>query len=492
MAGSSKDPMAPRADAIRDCFKDYQFVATELSKLPEDELVDPAPLLSLPDGQMKNYLYHMCTTLEMSLQSLYNMNQKLERDIQAKNVEFQNATAVSQEEIQNNQTRNAELLQVNTGLLKQVHELQAAAVAGFGGTPRQSKRTLRDPEPFKGEKTNALTRQEEYMTWKQGLEMCWMADAGYYDTEQKKLLHLVSLLEGAARQERQADINGIIHGPNPFATATDLLTKLDNLYISVDVEREATIKFDKLTMNEKHPFSTFYVSLKRLGALCHKSDRELVLAMKNKVTLQLREMFKLDSHPCAADDVEGWKNNFQIWDQNCRENEHFHSSKGSGSHSTPASTPASEDPMDLDAMKNLSKEQRRDEERRLGLCHYCKETGHSVWDCGKKAVADAKKAAYEARTGSQPRGGYQGNNRGTSQALTRGNYTAGRGSFTRGNYTAGRGFYYPNAAYGYGNFHQLRAQGFIDETPVDPSDSASNTPWTTSSPPAADHNQGKA
>ncbi|KAF7947358.1 uncharacterized protein EAE97_004607 [Botrytis byssoidea] len=66
-----------------------------------------------------------------------------------------------------------------------------------------------------------------------------------------------------------------------------------------------------------------------------------------------------------------------------RENEHLAGlSKMTNAHnqtqaSTPTtSTPTHSGPMDLDAIK--MREQQWEEERRLGLCHYCKKAGNSV------------------------------------------------------------------------------------------------------------------
>ncbi|KAJ8066700.1 hypothetical protein OCU04_005739 [Sclerotinia nivalis] len=62
--------------------------------------------------------------------------------------------------------------------------------------PRQ---TTKNPELFKGEKTGLLNRQSKYEDWKMGLHICWKSDPAVFDTEQKKLLYMVSLLERTVR-----------------------------------------------------------------------------------------------------------------------------------------------------------------------------------------------------------------------------------------------------------------------------------------------------
>ncbi|RAL60704.1 hypothetical protein DID88_010022 [Monilinia fructigena] len=73
---------------------------------------------------------------------------------------------------------------------------------------------------------------------------------------------------------------------------------------------------------------------------------------------------------------------------------------------TSSAVPASSDPMDLDAFK--TRDQQREEERRLGLCHYCKKPGHSVWDCDAKKQADTQRAARGGPGFAGSRGGFGG------------------------------------------------------------------------------------
>lgn len=62
---------------------------------------------------------------------------------------------------------------------------------------------------------------------------------------------MISLLEGAARQERRRDIDNIIQDKSAYTTVELFFEKLDSLYLSAESELEAAIKFDKLKMTKQ-------------------------------------------------------------------------------------------------------------------------------------------------------------------------------------------------------------------------------------------------
>ncbi|KAJ8067043.1 hypothetical protein OCU04_004423 [Sclerotinia nivalis] len=132
-----------------------------------------------------------------------------------------------------------------------------------------------------------------------------MIDLQLFASEQKKISHTISLLDGQVRQECITDITRFVDDPTCFDSAVSFLAKLDKLYISVDIEREASFKFDKLSIDPKESFSAFFSTLSHLANSCHKSDREIVNAMKQKVTAPFRTLVIGDSNPYATDDVDG-------------------------------------------------------------------------------------------------------------------------------------------------------------------------------------------
>ncbi|RAL67011.1 hypothetical protein DID88_007791 [Monilinia fructigena] len=113
----------------------------------------------------------------------------------------------------------------------------------------------------------------------------------------------------------------------------------------------------------------------------------------------------------------------------------------------------------------------REEERRLGLCHYCKKPGHSVWDCDAKKQADTQRAVRGPGFAGS-RGGFGGH----------GSY---RGAPRYSNNNNAHTTFYPK--------QQLNTfQGFVETESLAPSESASNTsPHNTSTSPINDYT-GKA
>ncbi|THV43851.1 hypothetical protein BGAL_0861g00010 [Botrytis galanthina] len=480
----SPSPVLPgplRAE-INNAFNQWQWIAGELSNLQDHDLRSPAPLSTLTQGQ-KDYLNHMCTIVNNTLDSLYTSQQALEQNLTA---ERALKTAVDDQ------------LNAQNELL----ELLRARVAPAQGEVSR-RQTSKNPDSLRGEKTGLMPRQEEYTAWKQGLEICWTMDPTVFGTERKKLLHLASLIDGRARQERLIDINDIIHGTSIHTTSESFLSKLDGLYISVDMAREASIRFDKLKMIDKMSFSAFYTQLEHLGTACHKQPREMVAAMKTKVSHNLQRLLIQDSNPCSLTDVDGWKRKFEVWSQNLRENEHLMGSRMSSGFTqpyttttnTPSAIPMSSDPMDLDAFK--TRDQQREEERRLGLCHYCKKPGHSVWDCEAKKQADAQRTARGGSGFVGFRGGFhsRGSHRGTPPTRNNQHTNNRGGSYNRndfqeygprGNYSNSNNTH--TAFYPRQQQHLNALQGFVETDSLAPSESASNTsPQNTSTPSINDY-----
>ncbi|KAF7947359.1 uncharacterized protein EAE97_004608 [Botrytis byssoidea] len=94
------------------------------------------------------------------------------------------------------------------------------------------------------------------------------------------------------------DIDDIIQETSTRTITNYFLKKFGDFHISIDIEREAAIKFDKLKMVNTQSFS-FLTQLEHLGAVITKlAGRCFVLG---------------DSNPCALDDPEGWKKKFSAW-----------------------------------------------------------------------------------------------------------------------------------------------------------------------------------
>ncbi|KAF7905228.1 uncharacterized protein EAF01_005749 [Botrytis porri] len=328
--------------------------------------------VSTPQGLRNHIRTVFADWPRLAHELLHNFDAELQNEVAARHaLEIQ-----SREQVQMIANQQLQLSQVPDITTKSKH-------------PYQPRQTFKNPKPFKAETVSALTRKDEYCAWKQDLQFCWAIDSTALDTERKKLFHMVSLLKGKARQKQRKDIDDIIQDKSAYTTTELFFEKLDSFHISVESEREAALQFDKLKMQGKQGFLAFYAQLEYLGNACYKSPQGMVLAMKQKVTEELRLMFLRDGNPCANDDLDGWKRKFQVWYQNCREYEYYNGAPTKVIYPRPfvASTstqPTPNDSTKLDTFRTQNRKQQRQRELRLGLCHYCKKSGHSVWECEAK------------------------------------------------------------------------------------------------------------
>ncbi|KAK6594231.1 hypothetical protein H4I96_11144 [Botrytis cinerea] len=366
--------------SIRTSFADWQYLADELSKVTDADLRSPH-VSTTPEEQ--EYFVYLCRVVDYALGSSREAQDQLNHDLLAE----QAVVADLRAQVETHS-------QLSSLLRSQLDRVTIAQPLG-GASRRQ---TSRNPDPFKAEKSAALSRQNEYLAWKQGLQLCWKIDPLVFDTEEKKICHMASLIEGRARQERREDIDDILGDRSPYESASQFLKKLDTLYVTIDTEREAAIQFDKLKM-DRQPFSTFYTTFDHLGRQCRYGTRNLVLALKLKVSDELKILMRADPNPCSLDDLDGWVQKFSNWSQNCRESDHYLG-------------PVHRDLKQSACDEIPNRDRNREEERRLGLCHYCKKPGHSVWDCESKKQADAQR-----QTRGQTAGRYNSsyNNRNNKQ-----------------------------------------------------------------------------
>ncbi|KAJ8063274.1 hypothetical protein OCU04_008505 [Sclerotinia nivalis] len=208
--------------------------------------------------------------------------------------------AIQINKIEKFKTKNIELLRTLTN--KQVQlDTNSAVTNQKPITPCQTQKNL---FVFKNEKSNILVQQKDYQSWKLGLQFYWIIDSQLFAFKQKKINHTINLFDNQVQQERITDITRFVDDPTCFDSAVSFLAKLNKLYISVDIEREASLKFDKLSIGSKESFSAFFFTLSHLANSCHKSDCKIINAMKQKVTTPLRILVINNSNPYAANDVD--------------------------------------------------------------------------------------------------------------------------------------------------------------------------------------------
>ncbi|KAJ8069776.1 hypothetical protein OCU04_000192 [Sclerotinia nivalis] len=191
--------------------------------------------------------------------------------------------ATQTNKIEEFKAENVELLRTLTS--KQVQ-------LNVGDTATNQKSTIlyqiqKNPSVFKNKRSNILAQQKDYQFWKLSLQLYWIIDSQLFAFEQKKISYAISLFDDQARQECITDITRFVDDLTCFDSVVSFLAKLDKLYISVDIEREVSLKFDKLFIGSKESFSAFFSTLSYLANSCYKSDHEIVNAIKQKVTVPL-------------------------------------------------------------------------------------------------------------------------------------------------------------------------------------------------------------
>jgi len=297
-------------------------------------------------------------------------------------------------------------------------------------TPSYPKRLSKDPTPFDGEEKEIKKRQQTYVNWKSQLQLCFAQDSTQFNSEKVKILHAVGLIRGEAYDNNRAIFNYMTSHPDDVSswtcsTSTALFATLDRQYETLDLKLDAGIDFDQL-FQRKTPFPNFIAKFETLAYQCGKTEEQKVEALKKKISQELAEKLATLDNPPAANDYRSWVRKCRIFHDNIRIFEHNQLGKTGPNRphtydrpprASAQISPAG-DPMELDrtSLSRMSSEN-REYCRAHNLCFYCKEPGHGIDNCEKKADADARTAghgsrgnffSYRGRVSSGARGSYRG------------------------------------------------------------------------------------
>jgi hypothetical protein len=295
-------------------------------------------------------------------------------------------------------------------------------------TPSYPKRLSKDPPPFDGEEKEIKKRQQAYVNWKSQLQLCFAQDSAQFNSEKVKILHAVGLIRGEAYDNNRAIFTYMTSHPDDVSswtcsTSTDLFGTLDRQYETLDLKLDAGIDFDQL-FQRKTPFPNFIAKFETLAYQCGKTAEQKVEALKKKISQELAEKLATLDNPPAADDYSSWVRKCRVFHDNIRVYEHNQLGKTGSNRYTydpprpSAQIPSVGDPMDLDrTLLNRMSSANREYCRAHNLCFYCKELGHGIDNCEKKADADSRTAGrgfrgnffnYRGRVSSSARGAYRG------------------------------------------------------------------------------------
>lgn len=297
------------------------------------------------------------------------------------------------------------------------------------------RKITKEPKIFDASEKNTVKRQEQYEEFRTDVNRVLTTDERLYPTEFDKISHLDSHLGGDARRNNALYFDKVLEFPKDpdqwvegWRTVAQIWRNLNAQYVTQDLARKAKMDYDDILMN-KRAFGDFVAEFYNLATRCGKTKSQMVSDLKLKVSDELIKASVHRQNKPGDEDYAGWVRMWQeIWNEReeAAHNMKVRANKGvgkkdkdgkgdsGGGHSkTPAPLPPpvapqprpeqTGDPMDLDAAKMGNGGYRtitREECIARDLCLFCKKPGHQKWECEKKKLSDARKAA----AGIPPRG----------------------------------------------------------------------------------------
>ena len=361
----------------QDCINLKNYVATGISSdcqvLIDQAANDPAQRIALTA---------FCELLEQSLSYLQQGwdSEKLE-------------LAVKQDE---NDTLREQLNQKT--ILNESALTALAASSSSGG-----RRLTKDPDSFPGTEKNIAKRQEQYVNWRSQINRCFTVDNHIFNSEFRKIQHIAGLLASEALDLTREHFNTITEHPNDpelwyWRTTEAVFASLNRQYETVDLTREASLKFDLLKMKGRQ-FQDFIAEFNSLATRCKKTTEQKVDALRLKVSQELSDAVTHRDQPSRTD-YDGWCKLYQKVYDNLQDQNHYNMLRtGQQTLHTPKNLDRDQnqtrqipqqlhnDPMQLDVMKPRPT---RDECAQKNLCFYCKKPGHRRNQCEEKKRNDAR------------------------------------------------------------------------------------------------------
>jgi hypothetical protein len=152
---------------------------------------------------------------------------------------------------------------------------ETALVALAAGGNSNGRRLTKDPPPFSGTEEHIAKRQEEYINWRSQLNRCFTIDDQIFNSEFRRIQHIAGLLTSEALNLTRDYFNTVTEHPaDPelwhWRTTEAVFASLNRQYETVDLAREANLKFDVLKMKERQ-FQDFIVEFNSLTSRCKKT-----------------------------------------------------------------------------------------------------------------------------------------------------------------------------------------------------------------------------
>lgn len=393
---------------------------------------DPSPLLdALADPSPA------ATAFKTSLQAVFQtINQGMTHHMNSTQSTCDAVLQASAEKDQHMAEKDRRIAELHTHVAQLLaREIQAPRMLA----PRRQNHT--DPAKFNGKSTTSEDKQTRYNNWATLTQANLAIDTAYFDTDLKHFHYIFSLMEGGLLDTYREDFQNIVRNSTLPATwrwtsPAALWSTLDAQFNVVNTAQKAEHELLTVVMAQRD-FHEFYTEFDTLAKKAKKNDAEKVMMLKSKITAALHDMALHRETQPGKEDYLGWSKLYaDCWERK-KDREHIarlrnmnpalQQDRNFQNRPTTTSTTTATDPdaMQLDAFRQGRPD--RGTCIQQGLCFYCKNPGHSVYECNEKKTNDAKFGRTGTLNNQQGVQTYS-NARSSFQARRRGNFAgAGRG-----------------------------------------------------------------
>lgn len=119
---------------------------------------------------------------------------------------------------------------------------------------KSTRRITGDPDKFSGTQSDIAKRQHEYANWRSQINRSFAVDTGVFNTELRKITHIAGLLKDDACNVNRAYFDTVTNFPEDseewhWRTSAQVFKSLNAQYETLDLSREASVKFDEGSLN---------------------------------------------------------------------------------------------------------------------------------------------------------------------------------------------------------------------------------------------------
>jgi hypothetical protein len=274
----------------------------------------------------------------------------------------------------------------------------------YEGTEKAFTVKLKDPEPL----TDGSSPSFE--NWRIQIEDKFLINSRMFDSEQAKMAYIFNRTADIAQKHLAPRYR---KGPEPFATATEMVTYLAEILENPFEAQDARIDFRKLAMREDESFSDFYTRFLHLAGMGKIPTDDLQPDLYDKLTPALQQSVlpfldtlltsKALAHKCLLVDknlrrLQLRRNQLRTARLATRSVITPPPARQSATTSTPPSVVRATSPLPAPKLYGPTRESTPVRKDPQDACYRCKQLGHFAKDCLEppRPRADVKELAGPA------------------------------------------------------------------------------------------------